>query len=55
MVCLYDIRDASGEKILFCGLTAEAVSKAIGIKVEYVYTYADKHWIYKTQYRIMNA
>lgn len=55
MVCLYNITDASGEKIFFYGLTAKAVSRSIGIKAEYVYTYADKNWVYKTQYRIVNV
>lgn len=40
---------------MFYGLTAKAVSRAIGIKAEYVYTYADKHWVYKIQYRILNV
>lgn len=55
MMYLYNITDASGNTILFRGLTSKAVSKAIGVKTDHVYTYADKEWVYKSQYRIINA
>lgn len=55
MKCLYDVEDARTGEVLYKGLCAKDVNKAIGISRNHIYPYADKGLIYSKMYLIRNV
>lgn len=55
MKCLYNIEDIRTGKVLYKGLCAKDVNKAIGISRNCVYPYADKGLVYNKMYLIRNV
>lgn len=55
MKCLYDIEDIRTGEVLYKGLCAKDVNKAIGISRNCVYPYADKGLVYNKMYLIRNV